>query len=128
MSNSTIYISSLDSIIVDGKQCGSITNAIANKNAPPQQLHDALTAWHTAQVQSAGAMSIAKVQTALDTHSAELAAAVATAGDPATVLVSVKGLSDALNTQTSASRKAAHAKKLAEAQAALAKLQAAAPE
>jgi hypothetical protein len=70
----------------------------------------------------------AAVQTTLDTHASKLSEAVAIPDDPAAVLASVKGLSDALNTQTSASRKAAHAKRVADAQAALAKLQAQDPE
>lgn len=40
-----IVISDIDHVTVNGTDCGSITNVIANKNATPQEAHDALAAY-----------------------------------------------------------------------------------
>jgi hypothetical protein len=72
--------------------------------------------------------SLAQAQTILDGHASALQAELAVAGDVATKLANIAGLSTALSAQTSESRKAAYAKKLAEAKALVAKLQAQAPE
>lgn len=44
MSN-TIVITTLDSVTVNGKPVGSITNALGNGNATAQEIHDALSAY-----------------------------------------------------------------------------------
>lgn len=48
----TIIIKTIDDVTVNGAPCGSITNVIANKNATPQEAHDALAAFITSKDQA----------------------------------------------------------------------------
>jgi hypothetical protein len=124
-----IKISSLDSVHIttsDGvtHDAGSIANAIANKNAPVQQLHDVLTGFHTAAIAAAKqAGSDAATKAMEPAHlflSSLFAKGVLT---PTDIAAGAAAVADA--NQGSRERKLAKAHKaVAEAAAALAKLQA----
>lgn len=58
-----LVITDIDHVTVNGTACGSITNVIANRNATPQESHDALVAY-VASLQSQIATQTAAATTA----------------------------------------------------------------